>query len=210
MGLRFYELVIISLTLLSFLNRSASAQSQSPEISSYMESILGGFRIPPEIKVIYELRDKNKLLEAQRKATELIGSTSSSFKSTRHEQFIKGNAHYLRAEIFAERGDSEAALEDMKLAADLGHPRAPYQIAARLLIRSSAEEDPSKRRASLEESHTFYLNGAELGDPVCIDHIQAAFRAKKQLEDEHYWFLLGRMNADSETIGREGAAGVSK
>ena len=165
-----------------------------------MAPALGELRIPSELKAIDELLTQKKLAEAHAKATALIERASSTYPSTKQESLFKGQAYYLRGIGSAERGDDEASLEDMKRAAHWGHPFAPYQVAGRLTVQASSKENPTEREADLQEAHRYGLMGAELGDLDCIGLVQIAFRARGQVEDEHYWFLLERMSEGPEKI----------
>lgn len=167
---------------------------------SYMETVLGGFRTPEELREIQELMQKGKLLEAREKATGLAIRAAESFSSVKSARFLRGEALYLQGQIAAEMGHTEGSIRHMVAAADLGHPFAPYQAAAHLLIEGAVSNDSMDLRAKRDKAFHYYLMGAELGDVVCIDHIQVALRAKGNKSQEHYWFLLKRMSEEADPV----------
>ncbi len=203
MGLRSYALIIGFVCAFCLNCGVADTRGvEKSDKSSYMASIMGGFRTSPELSKINDLLEKKNLKAAYENATEIIEKESSSFLSAKMENYLKGQVYFLRGEISAELGHSEAALEDMKGATEFGHPFAPYQVASRLVIQSSLTQDPLERKQYLEKAHAYHLMGAELGHSICIDHIQVALRAKQRKEDEHYWFLLERIGESPEQISK--------
>lgn len=169
---------------------------------SYIEYILEGFSTPEELEEIQKLIQKDKLLEAREKATALAKRAPESFSSVKHERFFRGSALYLRGQIAAKLGDIEDSIRHMEAATELGHPFAPYQAAAHLLIEGAGSNDSLDLRAKQDKALYYYLVGAELGDVVCIDHIQVALRAKGKKSQEHYWFLLKRMSEETDDVRR--------
>jgi len=203
MGIRFYALIIgIACAFHAYGDASDAGREKRADITSHITYVKEGFRTDPELQALYDLIDNEELTTAQQKATKIIERESTSFSSAKYENYLKAQAYFLRGEVAAQRGDENAALDDMKHATDLGHPYAPYQVASRLVIQSTRTQDALKRQRYLDEAHEYHLMGAELGDSVCIDHIQVALRAKQQLMDEHYWFLLERMGDDAEQIDK--------
>jgi hypothetical protein len=167
---------------------------------SYMETVLEGFREPEELSEIQELMQKDKLLEAREEATALTKRASESFPSVKHERFLRGSCLYLLGLIAAKLGDSEGSIRYMEAASDLGHPFAPYRAAAHLLIEGAISDDSMDLREKRDKAFHYYLMGAELGDVVCIDHIQLALRAKGKKSQEQYWFLLKRMSEEEDPV----------
>jgi hypothetical protein len=167
---------------------------------SYTEAVLDGFDTPEELREIQELIRKDKLSKALKKATALARRAPESFSSVKHERFLRGSALYLQGQIAAELGDAEGSIRHMEAAASLGHPFAPYQAAARLLIEGALSKNSMELRARRDKAFQYYLMGAELGDTACIDQIQVIFRAKGDQAQEHYWFLLQRMSEEAGPV----------
>ncbi len=203
MGIRFYALILgLACAFPAYGDAPYAGNAKRTDISSHIASVKDGFKTDPELTDIYDLIDNEELTTAQEKATKIIERESTSLSSAKYENYLKAQAYFLRGEIVSQRGDDNAALEDMKHATNLGHPYAPYQVASRLVIQGTRAQDALKQQRYLEQAHAYHLIGAELGDPVCIDHIQVALHAKQQLRDEHYWFLLERMGEDAAQIDK--------
>jgi hypothetical protein len=158
-----------------------------------------GFRTNPELEEIIELTRRKEFRNARQRATSLIDRPQTEFSSPKQERFFKGTAFMLRAEAAAQSGqDDDAALADYKKAAELGEPTSPYQVAARISIIGSMEPDPARRAAMGRAMEAYYLMGAELGDTRAMEMLESYYKARGQLDDEHYWFLIRRVDTTLE------------
>ena len=167
---------------------------------SYMETVLEGFRKPEELSEIQELMQKDNLLEAREKATALAKRAPESLSSVKLERFLRGSGLYLLGQIAAKLGDSKGSIRYLEAASDIGHPFAPYQTAALLLIEGVVLSDSLDIQAKQDKVFHYYLMGAELGDVDCIDHLQVLLRAKGEKSQENYWFLMKHMSEEADQV----------
>lgn len=162
-------------------------------------AVNGGFRVTPEFDRVDRLEEQGMIDAALETLTELTERESDSFPSSRRERFMKGVALYKRGLIRAEHQGSADALDDFRKSAELGCRESNYQAAAHLLLRIKSGQSPDVA-SDRDEAFKYYLAGAELGNPVCIDMVQLPLRAMRDAKHEHYWFLLERMGEERDKV----------
>ncbi len=156
-----------------------------------------GFGTDPRIQPILNEIQAGEYASARRLATTLIARPRNSFASLKEERFLKGTAYELRGEAAARLSDDAAALADYRQATLLGHPDAPYQVGGRLTVAAAQEVDPSRRTALRQEAEAYFLIGAELGDPTCMQMLQTLYDSQGRGSEGGYWSLLRHIGEDS-------------
>jgi hypothetical protein len=163
-----------------------------------------GFVREPELSRISDLLNNRNFSAARDSATALIRRPRHSFDSPKVEQFMKASAFFLKAEVEAQTGNDSMAMHDFKQAAAMGHPDAPYQVAARLVIFGTRQKahHPQAARQMLVEAESFFKVGAELGCMECMESLAQLYRVQERTLEGQYWTLLWLMNQPADDILR--------
>lgn len=175
----------------------AGEPDQSRRVGLLFEALGRGFRTPPELQVIKDLRDQGDTTQARAKATELIERSCNSFFSLKYERYLKSEALYLRGRIAFKLRDMRNALDDMEKAASLGNVKAPYHAGVILTLIGAGGERLDNWR---DKVHAYMLMGAELGVSDCIEWIKTFHATRRQVMQVGYWFLLAQMGQNAEGI----------
>jgi hypothetical protein len=155
-----------------------------------------GFVTDSRIQPILNATQAGDYALARRLATTLIERPRNSFATSKEERFLKGTAYALRGEAAARLSDDAASLADYRQATILGHPGAPYQVGARLTVAAAQEVDPSRRTVLRQEVEAYFLIGAELGDPTCMQMLQTLYESQSRGSEGGYWSLLRHIGED--------------